>query len=340
MAKTTYATGASEVRKVWSEKLYRDSRKESYFERFMGTSAESLVQVKNELQAEKGDRITFTLRMRLAGAGVTSGTLLEGNEEKLSTYTYNLTLEQYRHAVRDDGAMSRKRVAFDLDKEHEDALRVWGSEKIDSLCFTALQASPTKVFYHTTAAGYTAASAATAKAALVLAESKLDLTLISIMKAWAKTGGGRTYVPIRPVMVDGEPWYILLTHPDALYDLKATSAWQQAAREAEVRGDSNPLFKGSKAVWDGVIVHEHENITTGADGGGSTVTWCGAYLMGAQALAFGWGRRPELVYEEFDYKNEHGYGFDMIMSTAKPVFNSLDYGSVAAYVARTNVSGL
>ena len=30
------------------------------------------------------------------------------------------------------------------------------------------------------------------------------------------------------------------------------------------RGDDNPIFEGSVGVWDGVIIHVHENIATAA----------------------------------------------------------------------------
>ena len=115
MAKTQYATSDGEVRKAWDERLFRDSVKEAYFSRFMGEGPNSAVQVKTELEKKQGDRITFTIRMRLSGAGKTSGQQLEGFEEALTTYTSTLTLEEYCHAVRDKGPLDRQRAAFSID---------------------------------------------------------------------------------------------------------------------------------------------------------------------------------------------------------------------------------
>lgn len=329
MAKTNFATGNALTRKAWAEKLYRDTVKESYFSKFFGSDTNALVYMKTELEKEHGDKVTCGIRMRLTGAGVTSGTALEGNEEKLTTYDTSVTLEEYAHAVRDKGPLDRKRPNFSVDAESKQALMDWGGEKIDSLCFAAVTASPTKIFY-----GGDATSTATLEAG-----DKLTPALISKIKTAAKTGLNRTYVPFRPVKVGGKKYFVLLTHPDSLYDLKRSSEFTQAMREAEARGSENPLFHDAVAIWDNVVIHEHENIELFTTwGAGSDVAGCKAVFMGAQALAWAWGARQESVAEEFDYGREHGYAWKIIAGVAKPVFNSLDYGSFGVYVSRTKIS--
>lgn len=338
MAKTTFATGNALTKKVWEEKLFRDTLKETYFQKFMGDSSDSIVQVNSQLEKSKGDKVTFGLRTRLTGAGVTGSTTLEGNEEKLTSHDYSLTLEMYRHAVRDAGALDRQRAMFSIDEESENALKDWGVEKIDSLCFTALETAPTRVAYLTSATAYaTTDTPGTAQAALT-GNSLIVPNFISYVKTLAKTGNDRAFTPIRPVKVKGRAYYVLLVPPDVMYDLKTNSAFQQAMREAEVRGPENPLFEGATAIWDGVVVHEHENVTIATDGGGASIAWAKCSLLGAQALCWAWGKRPEVVQDTFDYGNEHGYAWQFIGATGKPVFNSLDYGSLGVYVARTQVS--
>lgn len=338
MAKFALDTNDALVKKAWDEKLYRDTIKDPYFSKFMGTGSDSLIQVKSQLDGKQGDRITFGLRVRLTGNGVTSGTVLEGNEEKLVTYSMNLNLEQYRHAVRDAGAMDRQRAMFSVTEESRMALKDWGTEKIDALCFNALTDSPTKVFYINSSSEFTAASAATATTGIVAA-SKLQPNFISYIKTWAKTGGARTQTPLRPVKIDGKEYYVLLTHPDNLYDLKTNSTYQQFLRDAEERSKTNPLFTGAVAIIDGVVIHEHENIPVATNGGGGSVAYSKSVFMGAQSLCWAYGQKPETVQKTFDYDNEIGIGWSMIAGVAKTKFNSLDFGSVGVYLARTNVSG-
>lgn len=341
MAKTAFATGNALTKKLWDEKLFRDIVKMSYWSKFEAENSSALVHVKTNLEKSKGDKETFGLRMRLTGSGITSGQTMENNEEKLVTYTDDVTLEQYRHAVRDEGEMDRKRAVFDISVEAEQAIKDWGAEKIDQLKFDAMFAAATKVMYLDSSGDpKSTTSFALAKAQLNATNSKLTPELISAIKTNAMTGGARSYVPLRPIKVDGGEYFVLLVHPDAMFDLKRSTEFAQALREAEVRGPKNPLFKNATAVWDNVVIHEHENVTIGTDGGGSTVPFSYGAFMGAQALIWAWGKRPQIVKETFDYGDEEGYCWKMIGGVTKPQFNSVDFGSVGVAVARTNIAGL
>lgn len=328
MAKTAFATGNALTKKAWDEKLFRDTAKESYFSRFMGSTADSIIQVNEELVGKAGDNVTFGIRMRLSGSGVTSGMALEGNEESLTTHSFSVSLEEYAHAVRDRGPLDRQRVMFSIDEESVASLKTWGAEKIDSLCFSAIGASPTKIFY-----GGSATSTAT-----LTASDKITPQLISKAKTWALTGGNRGQTPLRGIRINGKNYFVLLVHPDVMYDLKQDSTFAQARREALERGKDNPIFSGAEAVWDGVIIHEHENITLATTWGSGAVSGAQCMLLGAQAGVWAWGKRPKVVAEEFDYGREHGYAWSLIAKAGKPVFNSKDYGSVGFYVARTKIS--
>ena len=341
MSKTNFATDNALTKKVWDENLFRDVQKESYFSKFHGKGSDSLVQEKTQLEKSQGDKITFGIRMRLSGAGVTGNTVLEGNEERLSTYDDSVTLELYRHAVRDDGAMSRQRAMFSIDEEARDAIKVWGAEKVDELHFTALFASNTLTAYPLSSGAVMTLDTTAADAALALtaSDSKLTPAFLSQLKTGAKTGFGRRIQPLRPVKVKGKEYLLLVTHPDVVYDLKRNSEVMNAWQYAVERGYDNPLFKDAEVIWDGVCVHSHENCTTSTTGGaGANVAWAKGALMGAQALCWAYGKRPWTVQVEFDYENEHGYAWNMIAGVTKPTFNSQDYGSIGVYNARSNIS--
>lgn len=328
MAKTQVTTGNALTQKLWDEKMFRDTKKESYFDRFMGNGPNNIVHVKTALESKKGDRITFGIRMRLSGAGVDEGETLEGNEEALNTFDHTITLTQKRHGVRDAGELDRQRPIYDMDGEARQALTDWGSEFMDQAMFTAIETSPTKVFY---------GGDATTTGSLA-ATDLITPALISKIRVWALTGGNRSQTPLRPVKIKGKAYFVLLVHPDVAYDLKQDATFAQARREALDRGKDNPIFTGAIGVWDGVVVHEHENVALTTTWGAGAVAGAKCSFMGAQSLLWAWGKRPKVVAKEFDYGNEHGYGWSIMYQTNKPVFNSLDYGSIAMYVARTQIS--
>ena len=341
MSKTTFATNNALTKKLWEEKLFRDVEIESYFvSRFMSEDDNNLVQVQTNLTKSQGDQITFGIVPNLTGDGVTSGQILEGNEEGLSSYDYSISLEQYRHATRTRGKLDVQRAMFSIPDVSRSKLKIWGAEKIDKLLVNALLTSPTKVLYRDGVAGVPSgtATASTAKAALTAANSKLTPNFISALRVWAKTGGdGQTY-RIRPVKMEGQEWYVLLVNPACMYDLRIDSTFQGAMKDAMERGKNNPLFRGATAVWDNVVVHETERISLFTDGGGASVVGAFGALMGAQSLVWAWGERPSTVQEEFDYKNEMGWAWEMIGKAGKPVFNSKDYGTVGVCLAATDVT--
>lgn len=329
MALTEFTTNDPLAVKLWHEKLYRDARKGAYFSRFMGESPDSVAQVKTNLTKQKGDQIHFGIRMRLTGSGVTGDEVLEGNEESLVTYEFAVTVDQLRHAVRSKGRMSDRRVMFSVPEESRSALRDWMSEKIDDKCFTALDANPTKVFY-----GGNATSTAD-----IDTSDKLSLDLITRIKTWAMTGGNRTQPALRPILVHGKRYFVLLVHPDVAYDIATDPEWKQAQREAEVRGKENPIFTGALGIWQGVAIHSHENTPIVTNwGSGSNVPGAQCQFLGAQSLCWAWGERPFVREETFDYGNQHGHAIGMVYGVGKPVFNSKDYGSIAVFVARTQIS--
>lgn len=348
MAETAVETTSHLTRKLWDEKTIRDVVKETYFGSKESTKGDTIVHLKNDFMKNSGDVIKHHIRMRLNSAPTAiDDEMVEGNEEALTSYGFETTLHLYRKGVRDKGELHRKRSVMDIDAESKLALQDWGSEYLDLLKFEALGLTSDttnesdKVFYLNSSAVLTSGSAATAKAALHATNSKPTLAAVSKIKTWCITGGNRARVPLRPVKIKGKSYLVYLTHNDTFDGIWNSSEWQQALREAESRGSEHPLFQGAMAITtNGVIVHAHENVHIGTDGGGASVAWSKGLVMGAQALVAGFGRKPQLVPDTFDYKNKNGYCWGVTYATKKPIFNSLDYGSVGFWTARDNVSGL
>lgn len=339
MARTTVLTGDNLTRKLWDEKLFIDTVKESYFfPRFANSSGTTVVHVKTNLEGVKGDNVTFGIRMRLNKAFIVNGQS-EGFEHSLTTNDFNVSLSKYRVPVRDDGELTRKRPIWDVEKESRQAIMEDAAEKIDELIFTTLTASPTRLFYAAAVTTpLTTAVEATAKSGLTTS-SLIWPKLISFAKTWALTGGNRTQTPLSPIKVDGKSYLILLIHPDVRYDLANDSTMATAHREARERGKENPIFTGADFIWDGVVIHSHESVPIATDAGsGSDVPWSKNILMGRQALVWAWGRRPKVVKKTFDYEDQIGFDWSMVAGTGKPIFDGTDFGSVAFYTARTQIS--
>lgn len=340
MASTIFETNNALTKKAWDEKLFRESVKDSFFSLYMGEGADNIVHVKNELTKSQGDNITFGLRTQLSGAGRTGNEQLEGFEEDLPTYSDSITLEQYRHAVRRKGRLTKQRAMFAIDEEHKMALKEWASTKIDQLCVDAIVDDPSRVVYQVSGTFTVTGTPATAATAMHASNTLLTPKLISQVRTYAKTGGNRRFMPIKPIRIKGKDYYVLLVHEDVLNDLFNDSNMMTAHREARERDIENPLFQSADIIYNGVLIRGYEKMPVATNGGaGANVAYGKCSLLGAQSLIWAWGEKEEVVMENFDYKNEVGWAWHILAKTKKPVFNSEDYGSLGLYCACSNISG-
>jgi N4-gp56 family major capsid protein len=338
MAYTTFATGNSLTVKKWTSVLAEAAQKETFFDKYKDSG---IVMDNTDLSKGQGDQVYFPYVNKLSGTGVTHTQDLKGNEESLADYNFSISLEEYAHAVLVRSNLETKRASFSIPGTAQEMLKKWMTEKQDSLCFDAFYSnaanSYTKALYTVSGTLTGTTTRATAYNA-VTSTDKLTPELISAAKAWAVTGGGRAFEPIRPVSFDGRKYLVLLVYPDALYDLKLDSTFAQARREAENRGKDNPIFSGATAIWDGVIIKENEFVNTGTNTGAVPYSEC--LLLGQGALARAYGKQAEVVQVPDDYERKTGYAIKATLAVGASNFNSKTYGSMLLTVANTAIKSL
>jgi len=347
MALTEFGVNHALAVKRWSTSLAVEAEKKSYFKKFIG----SIIERKTDLEKKAGDQITYGLRMKLRGAGVTGDNTLEGNEEALTYYSDAILIDQLRHAVRSKGKASEQRVPYPMRATAREALATWFAERFDELMFVFLSGARgvdstlTLPLSFTSFAGntVTAPDAAHIKYANGLAKATItssDILTLSEIDKLVETA--ETVDPmIQPIMVDGEKRYILLIHPYQATDLRtnaSTGQWldiQKAAAAAQ--GSGNAIFTGALGMYNGVVIHVHRNVVRFSDyGSGTDQPAARALFLGSQAgaIAFGNGggetaARYSWVEELFDYKNQLGVSAGSIFGIKKTRFNSADFGVIA-----------
>ncbi len=313
MANTAFAKADNLTVKRWATILYKEALEDIYLSKFMGTDSNAIIQVREDLTKQKGDKITIPLRMQLSGAGQSSQTYitLEGNEESLTFYDFGVELSIYGHAVRADGKLSLKRPAFDLRQEMKNALKDWLTNKIEDLIINALVTNPTS--------GRTLDKTSGNMTVDIIQEAKRKAMLVS--------------PKIRPVKVNGNEYYIMLVHPYVAKAIKADTDWKNAQLYANIRGERNPIFTGALGVIDGVVLHEYSRPELLCDT--DTAHYAYSLLLGAQAGVVAWGQRPSWYEKLFDYNRVPGVATDFIAGVAKTVFNSEDFGVITVKTGYT-----
>ena len=371
----------------WSAKLFKHAFAQNPLAPYMGTGSDSIIQVQKDFLKDKGDKMTVGLRALLTGNGETDNETYEGNEEALTFYDMSYQLHERGHSVRKAGNMTDQSSIFNLRNEAKLALGEWSSMKYASDIITALSGLSNVSFAgHRTGAAETSTTGnsiatvnqtslsdktasslraffggQTAGGTLerVAGDANIDSTtdnlfgtkVISEVKRMAETTfstAGAFQNPLRPVIVDGEKHYLMFISPYQAKSLKNETAWQQAQRDAGIRGKKNALFTGALGIWDGVVIKETpwchirygENSTTASEYFDSTGDTCasGIYVArglfcGAQSAVMGYGKMPSWVEEKFDYNTKLGVHTDMIYGVKKTVFNSVEFGCITVDTA-------
>lgn len=363
MAVTRYGVGDALAAKRYARLLAAEALVATEIAPLIGEDANSIIHLKTEPKKEKGDQVTFGLRMQLTGDGVSENETLEGNEESLTTYSDALILTEMAHAVRVKGenTIDNQRILFDTRKEAKSGLKDWYAKRLSlgfflHVCgYTGASYTHRGMTVDRTKAVYNLGNAVTAHtsnrrvwAAAGAGESNtadeglesddiFDLRLIDYAKELARTAA----TPIRPVNIDGMEAYVAYLHPYQVTDMRTstdTGQWMDFSKTAyNGRGKDNPIFTGALGMYNGVILRESEDVTPGVNSStsASISTVRRAVLLGAQAAAVGYGTgfndgasAYKWVEETFDYQRELGVSVQCLMGLSKTVFNSVDFGSV------------
>lgn len=357
---------------IWQKELHKDVMDNIWFKKFMGEGENNIIQTKSQLKKSQGDTVTLPLTAKLSGDGITGDSELEGQEEAISAYSDSIVIDQIRNAVRLTGKLDEKTNAYNMRMDAKDKLSMWAQEFIERQFFFKLAGvnnvsitdvdgtvvgaraawsnAPAQVPSADTAAGYgdryICADYSNGADSLA-ATDLLTPELISRAKIKAQLSSPK----VQPLRIEGKNYYVLIVHPWQAFDLKNNATYAQAQREAQVRGNSNPVFTGALGVWDGVIVHEHEYVphilaatTTQLNFNSATagtqftngVHAFRAVLCGRQALGFVQAQDSfNMVEKTFNYGNQVGYATGLIGGIQKVTFNSKDYGVVALDTSAT-----
>ena len=124
MSTTSFGLNDALTVKLWSKSLAVAEREYLDIAPLMGEDDNSIIQVKSDTKKSAGDKITFGLRARLSGDGITENEVAEGNGEALSLYSDSVVINELGHVVgvKSENTIDAQRVPFDLRAQARDAL--------------------------------------------------------------------------------------------------------------------------------------------------------------------------------------------------------------------------
>lgn len=344
-----------------------------YMGRANGQGALMPILINRSLERTSGGKtVNMPYVADLKGDGVQGTTRLAGNEEELATYNQAITVNYNRHAVVVKDPDERF-TGLELREEARQGLNSWATRGLREDITTAFMAydldsylkgkladnpsakamKPAEAYAMVPEAkknAYLAANAdrflfgnsttnaasgvhATALQTLDYVNDRMSTGVVSLAKELAES----VDQTITPFQVDddaGEEQWVLFVGTRTMRDLRRDPEMRAANRDARIRGEDNPIFKGGNLLWENVIIRQIRDIPVlrGVGSGGADVQ--PAFLCGAGAVGVAWGQRPiSKTKKEDDYDFEHGVGIQEIRGTAKLGRGGVQNGLVSIFVA-------
>lgn len=359
MADTRAATGLTPEQ--WDDSFFEEHIQESPFKSVMGTNENSIIQVVENFKKGKGDAFTVALVNRLTGSAITGTNVLEGNEQDMASRSFRFTVDKRRTAVR-IAEMSEYQSAINLRDAARSTLMTWSQEDVRDRIIEQLGSINGVVYSSATEAqkdawlvdntdrvlfGAAVGNHGTDhSAALANIDSTNDVLTpgaLSLMKRIALATRTNGKPKIRPIRLAGQNrrYFKVYVGPRTFRDLKANATITQAQREVQLETENNRLFQGGDLLWDGMMIHEVDDILPIEGVGASSIDVEPVYLCGAQALSYGIAKRYQTKTKTFDYGDKYGVAIECIDGIHKTKFGTgtddtddlVDHGIVTGYFA-------
>lgn len=318
---TAFGAGQPQFKRAWVKETVKSFRQKSFWEKFMGSDANNVVQRITELKkTDKGDRAMIGLKANMKASGIVGDNDIDGRRESLETYWIEVHTDQLRKSVASKGRVDDQQSVLDFRTEAKDSLSDWKAQINDDLMFLA--ASNIGFNFNTDGS----ARAVGAEDLLSQLEYAADVANAPTSKRHFTFNGtdiiaGNTaavaagYVPkygalvdicaeaktrgVKPLMINGQEVYVHVVHPKTFARYKKDADFRDVLINAGDRGMKNPLFTGAAAFTvDGILFHTSNKVynTLGAASGakwgaGSAVDGTRSLLLGQQAMLMAdiWG---------------------------------------------------
>lgn len=344
--------------KKWATGLAVDYKRTLYFNKFTGTTPNSIVHERVDLKSSAGDAVVFDLSLRMREAPTYGDHRIEGKEEALRFLQDEVRIDQMRKSVSSGGRMSRKRGIHDLRALAKSHVSEYCAEWMDEaiICYLSgteggISANADSTFDISGFAGnpiqapdaahLVYGGLATGKGDLA-ATDKMSVNLVERLATRTATMGAEYpgTVNMKPIRTGAKQSFVLLMHPYQAFDLRTSTDagnWFEITKAAGREGPENPIFTGEMGQIAGISLHTHTNVRLFKDyGAGQNVTAARALLLGAQAATIAYGgngtaNRMTWVEKSIDYDNELGISAGMIVGVKKTRYRNAagegsDYG--------------
>jgi hypothetical protein len=310
---------------VWDDQFTTEFFQANPFAPYSGTSENNIIRMKEDFKSKRGNGITFEFITNLQKGTIFDRQPLRGHESQLGEYG-DVAFWRMRKQGIALNEFDEDLAAIDLRQAAKSNLRNWADEDlkfeiidrlldVGSTCdvpfatasatdknnWSAAQSD--RVLYGSARSNYST-TFATGVGNVDSTNDKLTRSVVSLMKRMALAARPR----ITPIRVESmnRRFFVMFAPPFAFRDFKADTDTVQST--VHVIEKNQEIFLGGDREYDGVIVHEVDDIPVIAGVGNGGIDVAPVYLCGAEALGWALKQRYKSRVQKDDYQTEEGFG--------------------------------
>lgn len=324
MAETRVSANLSPT--VWDDKFSTEFFQTNPFAAYQGTGENNIIRVKEDFQSKKGNGITFEFITNFKRGAILNRQALRGHEDVLGEYGDRVYWDMRKKGV-SMHELDQDLAAIDLRKAAKGTLKTWSMEDLKWEVIDRLgdvgsnndvpfaSAAPTdknawvtnnadRVLFGTSTANYST-TFATAAGNVDTTNDLFNSAVVRKMKALALAASPR----ITPIQVEersNRRYFVAFCGPRPFIDFQNSTDTVQSSVRVIERNES--IFLGGDREYDGVIIHEVDDMPVYTGIGTSGADVHPVYLCGQEALGMAVKERYRSREQKDDYDQIMGIG--------------------------------
>jgi N4-gp56 family major capsid protein len=332
MART--GASANATRKAWASDIWLESIRDGLLSKLISAG---IVVVKTNFTKEKGDNLTYYLRMRQSGDPRVGDEDLIGHAEAMEYEDDSVTINYYKHSVRLAGRMAEQKLNFNLRAEARESQVEYWQWFLENRFIRILCGDYNVTVGSTSSAPTTGRIIYGGDQTLVSGVEADSLEILQVHDIRRAKLAAETASPmIQPLRTaNGSARYVMIIHPNQAFTLQSDTEWQNAQIYGMQRGPDNYIHTGALGSVFGVEVWVSDHVPLSYDTVGAAYTASSrtGVLLGKKAGLLAYGPGPwydeDVTSTESDWGDRVGFRVGRILGMKKAVFNSKDNATVA-----------
>ena len=329
---------------IWDDQFSTEFYQTNPFAAYAGTSENNPIVMKEDFASKRGNGITFEFITNLKRGTIFDRQPLRGHEDVMGEYGDRIFWRMRKKGIAMH-ELDEDLAAIDLRKAAKGNLRTWADEDvkwevIDRLgdvgakCDvpfdiasaadknTWVTNNADRVLFGAAKSNYST-TFATAAGNVDSTNDKLTRRALSMLKRIALTASPRI-TPIRVESRSNRRYFVAFAHPFVFRDFANDAEDVQAKVSVIERNEG--LFLGGDREWDGVILHEVDDMPIYAGIGNGGIDISPVHLLGQEAIGWAIKSRYRSREQKDDYQQVEGLGMIGKWGMKKLCYNGTDFG--------------